>query len=398
MRMIRLIIIICLVGLMATVFTSLSRGQETTDKIQNLQEQIRDLEKKLVEAQDRRKTLSNQISYMDSQISLTQLRINDTESKIDSLEHEIASLSGKIERLEISLGQLSQLLINRISETYKKGRFSYLELLFTSGKFSDFLNRFHYIQIVQANDKKLLYQVQEAKQTFEEKRKLREEKKAEQEKLRSTLLSQKKTLDSQRKEKEYLLSVTKNDEKRYQDLRAAALAELNQIQKAAEFLKAGAKPYHINRGDVVGVQGNTGYSFGEHLHFGVYNYKSMDSMPADWYHSNSVEPSTVLSSRSVTWDESCGNDGQKTVGSGSWDWPYKSDFRITQGFGYTCYSNSFYNGNPHPAYDMAGSSGATIYAVEQGDAYSCRNCLGDGGNGVFIFHPDGKMTLYWHLQ
>ncbi len=121
-------------------------------------------------------------------------------------------------------------------------------------------------------------------------------------------------------------------------------------------------------------------------------------MPANWYYGSYVDPATVLSSKGVLWDESCGNDGQKQVGSGSWDWPHKSEFRITQGFGYTCYSNSFYGGNPHPAYDIVGTAGTTIHTIEDGKAYYCRNCLGDGGNGVFIFHPNGKMTLYWHLR
>lgn len=397
LRKIIFLIFICFL-LVTTVNKTVLFAQDESNTIQNLQEEIKDLENKIAETKDKSRTLSNQITYMDSQIRLTQLQISETQGKINSLEDEIASLSGKIDKLETSLSDLSHLLLNRISETYKQGKITYLELLFSAQDFSDFLSRFKYLKMVQSHDKKLMYEIQIAKDTFTQKRQLREEKKQEQEELQKKLVSQKASLDSQKKEKEYLLIVTKNDEKRYQQLRAEALKELSQIQQAAAFLKAGGTPIKVAKGDVIGIQGNTGFSTGDHLHFGVYNYVSIDSMPADWYLSNYLDPASVLSSRTVTWDENCGNDGQKTIGSGSWNWPYDGDFRITQGIGYTCYSNSFYNGNPHPAYDMAGPSGASIHAVEEGNAYYCRNCLGDGGNGVFIFHPNGKMTLYWHLQ
>ena len=75
-----------------------------------------------------------------------------------------------------------------------------------------------------------------------------------------------------------------------------------------------------------------------------------------------------------------------------------SDVRMTQNYGSnTCY-NFMYGGRPHPALDMVGMGDISVKAVADGEAYFCRNCLKDGGNGVFIFHDGGYMTLYWHLK
>jgi len=71
---------------------------------------------------------------------------------------------------------------------------------------------------------------------------------------------------------------------------------------------------------------------------------------------------------------------------------------VTQGYGKTCWSDIYYGGNVHPGFDMDSGHGSPVYAVEDGTAYYCRNCLNDGGNGVFIFHDDNYMTIYWHLQ
>lgn len=190
--------------------------------------------------------------------------------------------------------------------------------------------------------------------------------------------------------------ITKNSEVEYQKRLSDALRELGQIQKAAKFLIS-TVPRSVDKGDVIGLMGNTGYSSGAHLHFGVYNISKLEDYS---YYSNYENPSNILQSRSVFWNTGCGSDsrGSTVTGDGSFDWPMSTDnLYISQGFGTTCWA-WMYNGNPHPAFDMVGPLDSVVKAVEKGEAYICRNCTGDGANGVFIIHPNDKMTLYWHLQ
>lgn len=352
-------------------------SQTLTEQYQAKQREIEELERKIGELEKQEKTLSSQIVYMNNQIKLTSLKIAQT-------EEEIIFLSTKISRLEASLDTLAQALRKRIVATYKKGEIDLLSLFFSSAGFSEFVTRYKYLKVIQIHDKKLLLAMEETRTNYDEQKK-------EVEALKGKLEYQRKLLDKQRQEKEYLLEVTKADEKRFRQMLETARAEQAAIERILAGFGEVAQIGPVKVGDPIGtyISGPSACSTGTHLHFEVVK----EGIPQN--------PANFLRNISLNFEENVVD----FTPTGSWDWPIFEPLRITQEYGVTFWSRlGWYRGGPHTGIDMAsgtfGNPGPrTVKAVQDGTLF--RGSISCGGGTLRydrVDQAEGIQTYYLHLN
>jgi peptidoglycan hydrolase CwlO-like protein len=219
---------VLLISSTAYVFAQTETPTPTPDSAQvnDLQKRISELEGKVSELRSQEQTLSSQIGAMDNQIKLTEYRIDATKQQITDLTLDIDSATKRMDHLEESLGEVTKTLMNRIVATYQIGSAPPMQILLASGNVNDLVSRANYLRIVQAHDKKLLYDTQQAKNDYANQKLIFEDKKRKIEALQTQLEDYSKELDVQKEEKKRLLADTQGSEATYQRLLSEAKAQL----------------------------------------------------------------------------------------------------------------------------------------------------------------------------
>ena len=379
-------ILICLLIFFIYPNQTFAQSDDLAKQLQDKQVQIQQLEAQLQDAKNQERTLSSQLNLIDGQTQVTTLKIEETNLKIAKLQREIDDLAARIDRIGATLDTLSELLLRRIVQTYKySSAVSTIDLLFSSHGFADLLQRLKYIQVAQSYDKKKLYELQATKLAYNDQKQDKQSRQQAAEKLNKDLEVYKNQLENQKKAKDELLRVTKNDESRYQALIAQLQAEISSISQAIS--NVGAKIGPVNKGDIIAGMGSTGCSTGPHLHFEVFeNAKVEDGQ----IKGNRVNPHNYLDS---------GKLGSPLRG-------YPDNITITTDYGEVYKIFGF--PSSHTGLDIAPKSyegvGRAILAADSGIAYSTQascnyNITGGSsvGKGVIVDHQNGFVTLYWHV-
>ncbi|MFH1827233.1 MAG: hypothetical protein ABH812_02230 [bacterium] len=369
------------------IFDKKTQGQQTCQGLnsEECKVVIQDAENSLNEITAQKNTLSSQIEFMDTQVYLTTLRIQDTQNQIAKTESEIETLGGRIEGLNSSLDYLTKLLFDKIKESYKRRDISFFNVLLDSDSASTLVNQLKYAQIAQENDRRVAFQLQQAKQNFEDQKDLREKKKTELDKLKASLAVQNASLQSQRASKQRLLNVTQNDEKNYQLLLSRLRSEYAAIQGIIAGEGTETQIRDVKKGEVIAsvISGASCNSSGSHLHFSVLDGGTVNN------------PFNYL--KNVDYVNYTGGDPWSP--SGNWDWPVSPTIEFNQGYGESICATSGWCGSIysfHNGIDIAGSSFNT-YAVEDGALYRGNYAIGCTLPYTKVIHKDSNITtLYLH--
>jgi peptidoglycan hydrolase CwlO-like protein len=377
-------LLILAIGFFATlVLTGNVYAQSDSQRLEELNRQIAEYATKLSQLQAQASTLSNEVAKFDAQIKLAELKISQT-------EEQIKLLGGRIDELEGSLSALSDAFSSRAVETYKMSRVREpVALLLGASDLPKAISRYHYLRKIQVADRELLIRLQSTQNTYiDQKDKLEE--------LQVQLEEQKKALDSQKRAKANLLALTRNDEKKYSQLLAAARAELEAIQAIVAGRGQESPAGHVDAGQRIAsvIPGASCNSGGEHLHF-IVSENGITKNPFSLL--KSVDHENCSGS-------SCGSsDGDPFNPSGSWEWPVPPLIKFSQGYGATWATRNTWVGriyNFHNGIDIRGTS-SEVKAVKSGNLFrgSYTGSAGCRLRYVRVDHDEDNLdTFYLHVN
>ncbi len=130
------------------------------DAINALKTEINQLRLKIKTAESRERSASTRITSLDEEISLTAKLIRSLKSEEDKTRKRILQLKGNILKNENELESLRARYKKRVINSYRKGRLTDLERVFSSTTWRQAIYRTQYLKIISDIEKKLTNKIE----------------------------------------------------------------------------------------------------------------------------------------------------------------------------------------------------------------------------------------------
>ncbi len=297
----------------------------------------------LNEIEEQLKKAQEELDKINRKIRGTEKEIEAKEKEIEKKEEEIQQKEEEIAEVEAWLADQDDLVKTRIRAIYENGSVSYLEVLFASSGFSDFLTRFSFLQSILNSDIALFNQIKEEREKLEIQRAELEEQREELEAHRHELENQRQVLLGLRNSQlDKQAQIDRQSQERNRVLSQVRQA-IEAQEKAIRDLEAESK-----------------------------KIESLINRLLEEQRRESGEAPSQLA------------------------WPVPGYTRITSGYGTRIHPitrrSSFHSG-----IDIGAPTGVPIVAAESGTVILARY-YGGYGNCVIIDHGGGMTTLYAHAH
>lgn len=151
-----------------TTLERLQKAKEEKEKTEDAKEHTEDKKESL---EITKNSLLGQLSTLNDELAQVSINLERIEADIAAKELEIAQTEAQLEEAVRAQDEQYANMKLRIKAMYEQGGMDgYLEILFSSSGFSDFLNKSDYIDRVHAYDRKMLQKFQETCRYVEETR------------------------------------------------------------------------------------------------------------------------------------------------------------------------------------------------------------------------------------
>ena len=218
----RFFVSLCILSLLSstTVYaeTEAERKARLEAELQNVERQILQQQVLVEDKQAERQSLERDVSLLDAQIKKARLGIQARAVAIEQLEDQIGDKQGVINELTKRLDRQRKSLAQLIRKTQEVDEYSLVEILLGKKQFSFFFEDFESFHTIKASLNSSLDLLKEIRTDTEEQKMSLEEKQLSEEEMRHVQEKQKQQTETKEREKAKILTVTKGEEKKYQEL------------------------------------------------------------------------------------------------------------------------------------------------------------------------------------
>lgn len=188
------------------------------DQLTQVEAQIEAYQKTVDQYKTQGKTLQGEITQLNTKINKLNLQIKAINLSIASLDGEISSTQDKITATENDIEKNKLVLSAALQNIYENEKMGVIEVMLKNPKLSDFFNDLNSMMDVQDSIKSTLTKIIDLRKNLIDQKDQLADKKSDAVALRADQLSQKNTVASTKSQKDTLLTVTKGQESKYQEL------------------------------------------------------------------------------------------------------------------------------------------------------------------------------------
>jgi len=212
-----------------------SEVRNINSSIKGTKRKLKDIERRKLQYQANIKakqaeaaSLVNQLAILENRLAMTKVEVESIREEQIRVNLEIKKISIEVERKEEDIKKERRNIANTLKLMYKEGNVNAWEMLLLNDSLTDFLNEFKYLEDINKEMANSLDNLKRIKKDLERKKISMDGKKEELINLKKDLEDSLISMEEEEKDKAFMIEMTNNSEKEYQNLLAQAKKEQEQ--------------------------------------------------------------------------------------------------------------------------------------------------------------------------
>ncbi len=211
--------------------------EQVKDERQDIKGDMDKMEENIEELEAQERDVLQRIQQINNELSQQEQELVELDNEIVNTEDDIDETAEELEIAEDELAEKEEFLGTRMRASYKQGNVTYLEVLFESQGFIDFLSRLTYVQSIVDKDVELISIVEEERDNIQATKDELEEQRDHLESLFAQAEEKKMEIEQNRAEQQRLHAELEEKRKQEEDMLAEKEQEADQLVEAIQDLQ-----------------------------------------------------------------------------------------------------------------------------------------------------------------